>query len=315
MVTGRAGRSIMNLGCDILHKIAMSTWVNLRKRDIMKESEFSHRELQVIKLLMEGKSNKQIALALKIAESTVEFHLKNIYAKLGVVSRVEAILKLQETTGILGDSTVDESGRMAMIEISHDELDAWRQGNSTVTSRISLAEIIRFLVTYKVPIFIWILLIIVIVWVFISQGKTAWTYEREGEYPDEYTVGKVINRPNASDEMVHGQFGTVPAWPAQPGYVKYSNIETAGTEHLFLRLRYSKYSSSSVTIQVYLDDESEPRFAILPVDQGDWDKFVWTDGIDLGSVKSGVHAIKFYTNGQTYGVADLDKFVLSTKSP
>jgi DNA-binding CsgD family transcriptional regulator len=281
----------------------------------MNKYELSKRESQVVQLLMEGKSNKQIALALKIAESTVEFHLKNIYAKLGADSRVEAILKLRETTGILGDSTVAETSRMAMIEISHDELEVWNQDNSKVTSRISLAEIIRFLVTYKVPIFIWILLIAVIAWTFLSQGKTAWTYEREGEYPDEFTVGKVINRPNASDEMVHGQFGTVPAWPAQPGYVKYSNIETPRTEHLFLRLRYSKYSSSSVTIQVYLDDESEPRFAILPVDQGDWDKFVWTDLIDIGSVERGVHTIRLYTAGQVYGVADLDKFVLSTKAP
>jgi DNA-binding CsgD family transcriptional regulator len=281
----------------------------------MNKYELSKRESQVVQLLMEGKSNKQIALALKVAESTVEFHLKNIYAKLGADSRVEAILKLQETTGILGDSTVAETSRMAMIEISHDELKTWNLGNSKITSRISLAEIIRFLVTYKVPIFIWILLIVIIAWAFISQGKTAWTYEREGEYPDEFTVGQVINRPNASDEMVHGQFGTVPAWPAQPGYVKYSNIETPQTEHLFFRLRYSKYSSSSATVQVYLDVESEPRFAILPVDQGDWDKFVWTDVIDLGRVERGVHTIKLYTVGQIYGVADLDKFVLSAKAP
>jgi DNA-binding CsgD family transcriptional regulator len=281
----------------------------------MNKYELSKRESQVVQLLMEGKSNKQIALALKVAESTVEFHLKNIYAKLGADSRVEAILKLQETTGILGDSTVAETSRMAMIEISHDELKTWNLGNSKITSRISLAEIIRFLVTYKVPIFIWILLIVIIAWAFISQGKTAWTYEREGEYPDEFTVGQVINRPNASDEMVHGQFGTVPAWPAQPGYVKYSNIETPQTEHLFFRLRYSKYSSSSATVQVYLDVESEPRFAILPVDQGHWDKFVWTDVIDLGRVERGVHTIKLYTVGQIYGVADLDKFVLSAKAP
>jgi hypothetical protein len=50
-------------------------------------------------LLLQGKSNKQIALALGIAERTVEFHLKNIYAKLQVNSRVELILKLGQATG------------------------------------------------------------------------------------------------------------------------------------------------------------------------------------------------------------------------
>ena len=96
-----------------------------------------------------------------------------------------------------------------------------------MTKKISLEEIIRFLVTYKIPIFIWVLILLVIACLalYIVKIKPPWTYEREGENPDEFTVGHVIQRSNASDEMVHGQFGTVPAWPAQPGYVKYNNIE------------------------------------------------------------------------------------------
>ena len=53
----------------------------------------------------------------------------------------------------------------------------------------------------------------------------------------------------------------------------------------------------------------------MPVDQGDWNKFVWSEVIDLGKVESGTHAIEFYTEGQTYGVADLDVFILSTTPP
>ena len=65
---------------------------------------FSEREQQVIELLVQGKSNKQIALALGISQRTVEFHLSNIYAKLGVTSRTEAALQLssaslRESTG------------------------------------------------------------------------------------------------------------------------------------------------------------------------------------------------------------------------
>ncbi len=58
----------------------------------------SKREWEVANLVLEGKSNKAIALALHITESTVEFHLKNIYARLQVSSRVELILKLREST-------------------------------------------------------------------------------------------------------------------------------------------------------------------------------------------------------------------------
>jgi hypothetical protein len=48
--------------------------------------------------LLQGKSNKQIALELGISNRTVEFHLGNIYTKLGVASRTEAVLKLRESS-------------------------------------------------------------------------------------------------------------------------------------------------------------------------------------------------------------------------
>jgi DNA-binding CsgD family transcriptional regulator len=57
-------------------------------------SIFSEREQEVVARLLEGKSNKQIALALHITIRTVEFHLGNIYSKLQVPSRSEAIIKL-----------------------------------------------------------------------------------------------------------------------------------------------------------------------------------------------------------------------------
>jgi len=59
-------------------------------------NQFTEREKGVIKLLLQGKSNKQIALLLNISKSTVEFHLKNVYVKLDVNSRTEAVLQLSE---------------------------------------------------------------------------------------------------------------------------------------------------------------------------------------------------------------------------
>jgi DNA-binding CsgD family transcriptional regulator len=78
----------------------------------------SNRERDVVQLLLEGKSNKMIASSLGVSSSTVEFHLKNIYEKFQVSSRMELVLKLGNTTGlpeaeILGQSTVADTGEVA----------------------------------------------------------------------------------------------------------------------------------------------------------------------------------------------------------
>ena len=50
------------------------------------------RERNLLALLREGRSNAQIAFQLGIAEKTVRNHFSNLYRKLGVRSRVEALL-------------------------------------------------------------------------------------------------------------------------------------------------------------------------------------------------------------------------------
>ncbi len=52
--------------------------------------ELSARELQVLKLIVQGLPNKQIAYALDIAEHTVKNHVKNILSKLAVQDRTQA---------------------------------------------------------------------------------------------------------------------------------------------------------------------------------------------------------------------------------
>lgn len=54
--------------------------------------ELTPRELEVLRGLAEGRSNKAIAAALGVSPRTVNFHLDNLYAKLGVSSRTEALL-------------------------------------------------------------------------------------------------------------------------------------------------------------------------------------------------------------------------------
>ena len=50
----------------------------------------SERELEVLRLVAAGKSNREIATALVVSEHTVARHVQNIFAKLGVTSRTAA---------------------------------------------------------------------------------------------------------------------------------------------------------------------------------------------------------------------------------
>ena len=65
--------------------------------DLIRHIELTPRELDVIRLVAEGLSNKEIAKSLAISPRTVNFHLDNLFAKLGVRSRTEAaILALRQ---------------------------------------------------------------------------------------------------------------------------------------------------------------------------------------------------------------------------
>lgn len=53
----------------------------------------SEREVEVLRLISRGKSNKEIATELFVAESTVKSHVAAIYEKLRVTDRTEAVVK------------------------------------------------------------------------------------------------------------------------------------------------------------------------------------------------------------------------------
>jgi len=63
-------------------------------------SMLSERELEVLRAMREGKSNKEIAITLYVAPSTVKTHLKNIFTKLQVSNRTRAVT-LAEESGLL----------------------------------------------------------------------------------------------------------------------------------------------------------------------------------------------------------------------
>lgn len=57
---------------------------------------FTDRERDVLRLLAEGRSNREIADALFIGEATVKTHLRKVYEKLKVANRVQAVSRAME---------------------------------------------------------------------------------------------------------------------------------------------------------------------------------------------------------------------------
>jgi two-component system NarL family response regulator len=57
-----------------------------------KRRDLSQREMEVLQLLVKGRSNKEIAAALFLSEETVKFHLKTLFTKLDVQDRTEAAI-------------------------------------------------------------------------------------------------------------------------------------------------------------------------------------------------------------------------------
>src|SRR5215470_9665708 len=65
--------------------------VAARLAEHLGEEDLTARELEVLRLIRDGYRNKQIAQQLAIAETTVNFHIKNLVGKLGANDRTHAV--------------------------------------------------------------------------------------------------------------------------------------------------------------------------------------------------------------------------------
>jgi DNA-binding NarL/FixJ family response regulator len=65
--------------------------VAARLAEFPERSDLTERELEVLRLVARGLSNKEVARAIGRTDETVKIHLKNVFAKLDVADRTEAV--------------------------------------------------------------------------------------------------------------------------------------------------------------------------------------------------------------------------------
>jgi DNA-binding CsgD family transcriptional regulator len=72
-----------------------ATGVRARRRDGKSATELTVRETQIVQLVTEGATNAEIGAQLFISPSTVEYHLRNTFQKVGVPSRTKLVAALR----------------------------------------------------------------------------------------------------------------------------------------------------------------------------------------------------------------------------
>lgn len=68
--------------------------------------QLTEREMEVLRLLAQGQSNKEIARHLQVVEDTVKTHVRHILGKLGVQSRTQAVLS---------------AARLGLVQLNHEQ--------------------------------------------------------------------------------------------------------------------------------------------------------------------------------------------------
>ena len=72
--------------------------------------ELTDRENQVLKLIADGLTNREISCKLSISGSTVENHIHHIYAKLGVSNRAQAVVHAFQLRIVMLDDLIEHGG-------------------------------------------------------------------------------------------------------------------------------------------------------------------------------------------------------------
>jgi DNA-binding NarL/FixJ family response regulator len=79
-------------------------------------ADLTPRELDVLRLVIDGQANKQIARRLGISEKTVKGHLTNVFQRIGVTDRTQAAL-WAERTGIFRERGSRDQGQAGAVGV------------------------------------------------------------------------------------------------------------------------------------------------------------------------------------------------------
>ena len=72
------------------------TEVRMTPPDALDTAGLTNREIEVLRLIATGATNREVADALVISEGTVKNHLSNIFSRLGLRDRTQAVMYARE---------------------------------------------------------------------------------------------------------------------------------------------------------------------------------------------------------------------------
>lgn len=90
-------------------------------RDVVLVEQLTMREQEILSLITDGLSNREIADKLVVTVSTVKWHITQLYKKLGVRSRMQAIVRARELNLVVDDMPASDVNQISQTDISLPE--------------------------------------------------------------------------------------------------------------------------------------------------------------------------------------------------
>jgi DNA-binding CsgD family transcriptional regulator/N-acetylneuraminic acid mutarotase len=177
---------------------------NIAEDEFMPEiNELSERELEILRLVATGVSNKEIAQKLYISTNTVKVHLRNIFSKIEVASRTEAAM-FAVSNGLVPDVQSAGDGQPAGDPANQETYTSVRGGLFPATSiQVTTAEPDRSLFR---P--VWILVALVLVAVaFIGYQLLSQQQPAVSASPTQVNIPTPQARWRELSEMPTARFG------------------------------------------------------------------------------------------------------------